>query len=276
VPVAVVSARLSPRSLAGYRRLGRPLRDLIAGLAGVVCQSEPDLERWRAAGARVETSAVGGNLKDDALRVGVPDRPAARAGLGLDAEAPLLVLGSLRPGEARLLARAWSRIPAGLRESWQVAAVPRHPRASRGLRREAAEAGVSVAERGAAGGAWSWDDRLGVLGQYYAAAEVAFVGGSLGPYGGHNPLEPAACGAALVMGRHHATQHDVVTALAAAGALRVVDGEADLATALRAWLEDAQARAKAEAAALAVVERRRGAARRTVALLEGWGLWPGA
>jgi 3-deoxy-D-manno-octulosonic-acid transferase len=277
VPVVVVSARLSERSLSGYRRLGAPFRSLVDGLAGVFCQSERDLERWRRLGARAEVSAVTGNLKDDGLPTAARDRPAARAALGLEPDRPLLVLGSVRPGEVLLLARAWQRVPPALRERWQVVAVPRHTRASADLREEASRGGQAVSDSTAAvSGAWRWDSRLGVLNGYYAAADVAFVGGSLAPYGGHNPLEPAACGAALLMGPYHASQGDVVPALEAAGALRVAASPAQLAAALEPWLSDETARGAAGEAALALSERRRGATRRTVARLVEGGLWPPA
>ena len=277
VPVAVVSARLSGTSVARYQRLGAGFRGLVSGLAGVLCQTETDRARWLSLGARVEVSAVTGNLKDDGLPAAAPDRDAARAALGLDRERPVLVLGSVRPGEVLILARAWRRIPAALRESWQVVAVPRHPRASAELRAEAARGGQAPA--GAIGGkdaAWLWDDRLGVLKGYYGVADVAFVGGSLAPFGGHNPLEPAACGAALIMGPHHASQSDVVRALEAAGALRVAGSEAEVAKVLERLLGDAQARAGAGRAAVGVVVKRRGAARRTVVRLVEMGLWPAA
>jgi 3-deoxy-D-manno-octulosonic-acid transferase len=277
VPVAVVSARLAERSLRGYRRLGAPLRGLVGGLAGVLCQTEEDLRRWRALGATAERSAVTGNLKDDALRVGAVDRAAARRALGLDPARPLLVLGSLRPGEGRALAEAWRRLPGALREGWQVAALPRHPAAAAALRAEVEAAGQPVvAGGGAAPAAWRWEERLGVLNDHYAAAEVAFVGGSLGPYGGHNPLEPAACGAALLMGPHHAAQADATRALALAGALRVAAAGEALARALEETLGDGAARARAGAAALAVAAERQGAVRRTVAWLAERGLWPAA
>jgi 3-deoxy-D-manno-octulosonic-acid transferase len=280
VPVAVVSARLSERSLVRYRRFGSRFRALVAGLEAVLCQSEEDLGRWRALGVRAEVSSVTGNLKDDALPAPATSRTAARSDLGLDRERPLLVLGSVRPGEVLILARAWRRLPAGIREHWQVAVIPRHPRASAELRAEAQRAGVGVVVAAGQGGnarprgAWLWDDRLGVLNGYYAAAEAAFVGGSLGPYGGHNPLEPAARGSALLMGPHHAAQRMAVQALVAAGALRVVATEVEAAGALEELLGNAEARGRAGEAALAVVAGRRGATRRTVARLVERGLWP--
>jgi len=282
VPVAVVSARLSPRSVPRYLRLGPEFGSLIAGLDAVLCQGAEDEVRWRALGAPGERTAVVGNLKDDALPAPVLDvtekRIDARTALGLDPGRPLLVLGSVRPGEMRTLARAWRRVPADLRARWQVAAAPRHPHAAAELWREAeAEGQRLVGGVGVpVGDAWRWDERLGILSDYYAAADVAVVGGTLGVYGGHNPLEPAARGAAVIVGPHHASQADAVAALAAAGAARVVVGDAALAGALASWLGDETARAAAGAAALAVVQARRGAARRAVARLGGWGLWPAA
>ncbi len=278
VPVVVASARLSERSVRGYRRLGAPLRRLVAGLAGVLCQTEEDLARWRGLGAATGRSAVTGNLKDDGLRVGVRDRAVERRALGLDAERPLLVLGSVRPGEGRALAEAWRGLPGEGRGRWQGAALPRHPLAAAALRAEVEAAGQALAAPGAAPapGTWRWDERLGVLNEYYAAAEVAFVGGSLGPYGGHNPLEPAARGAALLMGPEHAAQADAVRALASAGALQLAEPGDGLARALAAMLGDGAARERAGAAALAVAAERQGAARRTVAWLGEHGLWPPA
>ncbi len=275
MPAAVVSARLSERSVEGYLRLGLPMRRLVGSLEAVLCQSPVDETRWLAIGARRERTVVVGNLKHDALPEPVPDRAAARAALGLAPERPLLVLGSVRPGEVRILARAWRTLDPALRDRWQVVAVPRHARAARGLRGEAAEGGVVVAtDRSPARDAWRWDDRAGVLNAYYAAAEVAFVGGSLAPHGGHNPLEPAACGAALLMGPHHASQADAVAALERRDALWEVEDEAAARSALGALLGSPAVRELRARAASEVVQSQRGAGRRAVRWLCAWGLWP--
>jgi 3-deoxy-D-manno-octulosonic-acid transferase len=275
VPVAVVSARLSQRSLGRYRTFGSSLRRLVAGIEAVLCQSEADAERWRLLGARPGRVAVVGNLKNDALVPPAASRPQARAMLGLDPTRPLLVLGSLRPGEAAPLARAWRSLPATLTDAWQVAAVPRHPAASAEVLSEAVNAGVRVSERAPAPpGVWRWEDRLGVLASYYQAGEVAFVGGSLGNYAGHNPLEPAACGAAVVMGPHHRSQLTAVEALTAHGGLVVVKDERELAATLARLLGDPREREQRAAAALATAEASRGAAQRAVHQLVAWNLWP--
>jgi 3-deoxy-D-manno-octulosonic-acid transferase len=275
VPVGILSARLSERSLHSYLGLGRELRSLISGLATVLCQSDEDARRWLALGAPESRTAVVGNLKIDALPAPAPSRAAARHALGLDPARPLLVLGSVRPGELGVVARAWRRVPDGVRERWQVAVVPRHARAGAELREEAARARQPLAAGdGAAPGAWRWDDRSGVLNDYYAAAEVAFVGGSLRPFGGHNPLEPAACGAAVVIGAHHQSQLAVVRALQATDGVSVVAGEAELAEALERLLGDAALRERQVAAGTRALEGLRGAARRAVAHLSSWDLWP--
>jgi len=275
VPVAILSARLSERSFASYRRLGRGFAALVASLEAVLCQSAADHDRWLVLGARPGRTTVVGNLKNDSLAPPCADRAEARRALGLDPERPLLVLGSVRPGEIRLLARAWQSLPEPLRRAWQVAAVPRHPHARAELAREAAESGLEPARDGEpGGGAWRWDDRSGVLGDYYAAAEVAFVGGSLRPYGGHNPLEPAARGAAVIMGPHHGAQREGVRMLRERAAIWIASSPLELTLALRALLGDGPARAARVVAALEVVAAQRGAAKRAVALLAGIGLWP--
>src|SRR5205085_6955492 len=124
--------------------------------------------------------------------------------------------------------------------------------------------------------AWRWDARAGVLLGYDAAAEVAVVGGTLRPYGGHNPLEPAACGAAVIVGPSHASQLDAVRALREGGGAVVVAGPSELGAALRTLLGDPAARAARAAAALEVIAARRGSAERTVQALEALGIWRGA
>ncbi|MEO5989186.1 MAG: glycosyltransferase N-terminal domain-containing protein [Candidatus Eisenbacteria bacterium] len=274
VPVAIVSARLSERSVRRYRALGSELRGLVGGLDAVLCQGEGDQQRWLALGARPERTRVVGNLKSDGLPEPSPDRAAARGMLGIDPHRPLLVLGCVRPGEARLLARAWLQLPQGLRSAWQVVAVPRHPRAAAELRSEAAQAGVASTDPLGQQEGWRWDDRIGVLIDWYRAADVAFVGGSLASYGGHNPLEPAACGAAVVMGHHHSSQRDAVEAMDRRQAIWIVKDVGALAGAWNALLGSNAVRATRAEAALAVARGQRGSAARAVSRLAEWGLWP--
>lgn len=287
-PVAVVSARLSPGSLRAYRWLGAPFRRALGTLAAVLAQSEEDASRWREAGVPADRVEVGGSLKVDALPVGRADRAAARQRLGLEPLRPVLTLGSVRPGEARRLARAWAAQPVALREAWQVVLVPRHLKAAAALAREVEELGIplvlherglapslmAAAEAGPSPRPWRLHAELGVLGAYYEAADVAFVGGSLEPHGGHNPLEPAALGVPVVMGPHHASQLTAVRALCARGGLVVAEDAPALEAALAGLLGDGAARQRRGAAALESVRLMQGVAARTVAALAARGLWP--
>src|SRR6185295_12491896 len=190
---------------------------------------------------------------------------------------PLLVLASVRPGEPGIAARAWKSLPESLRDEWQVVALPRHPRAVDELRAAAARQGIVAVEDGSPrGGAWRWDARLGVLADYYAAADLAFVGGSLVPFGGHNPLEAAARGAGVVMGPHHTSQMEGVERLLAHRALRVVRDEDELGAAWQELLASAATRDAMSCGALAAVAELRGASSRAVARLVEWGTWPPA
>lgn len=274
VPVAVVSARLSERSARHYAKLGGELRSLVGGLGAVLCQGEEDQQRWLAIGAPSERTYIVGNLKSDGLPEPAADRGEERAKLGLERARPLLVLGNVRPGETRLLVRAWRAVPAALRARWQVVAVPRHPRALAQIQAEAIAAGLTAMEDAAPSDAWRWDGRLGVLTQWYRAADVAFVGGSLAPYGGHNPMEPAACGAAVLIGPWHVSQREGVKALEASGGIWCVSDSEALTGALEALLGRDDLRAARAAAAVRVASSQRGSAERAALRLVELGLWP--
>ncbi|NOT33952.1 MAG: hypothetical protein HOP12_07255 [Candidatus Eisenbacteria bacterium] len=267
VPVAFVSARLSERSLVRYRWLGSEAARLVHDTSWVLAQTREDAERWRVLGADPERIAVIGNLKNDGLPRPAADREAARRALGLQADRPVLVLGSVRPGEAGLLAQAWRKLATERTREWQVVAVPRHPNAEAGLRTEAGLEGLDPA-------AWRWDARLGVLSQYYAVADVAFVGGSLVPFGGHNPLEAAAAGAAVVFGPHHETQLEAVSALRAGEALAEVSDVDSIVATIGRLLADPEWRQALALRASSVAAAERGAVSRALLNLARWKLWP--
>jgi 3-deoxy-D-manno-octulosonic-acid transferase len=275
VPVAIVSARLSERSVRRYARLGSSFRSLVAGLGAVLAQTPEDAARWLKIGARAGRVAVVGNLKNDSLPSPAESRASARLELGLDPARPLIVAGSLRPGEGRILAEAWRALDPPLARQWQLVVVPRHPRAAAELRDEIHGAGIELsAGAGADAGSWGFDPRSGVLVGYYRAAEVALVGGSLLPYGGHNPLEPAACGSAVIVGIHHDNQREAVRELAGSDAVRIVPDASALTLALSELLGDSGAREAAGRRALAAADSLRGGAQRAALRLSALQLWP--
>ena len=267
VPMALVNARMSERSAAGYARFGGVAREALASLACVAAQTPDDAQRLEALGAM--SPVVTGNLKFDAQ----PD--AALLARGRDwrtafARPRVWLAASTREGEEALLLRAAER----LREpSTLLVLVPRHPQRFDTVARLAQSQGWRVARRsqtehpGPDIDLWLGDS-MGELPAYYAAADLAFVGGSLLPLGGQNLIEACACGVPVLVGQHtfnfaQATQQ----AIAAGAARRAADADA-LIDAVAAWLDDDERRAAAALAARDFAAAHRGATARTLALLE--------
>ncbi len=270
VPVYIVNARLSARSLRGYRVLrplvGRALRTV----RRVATQSADDGRRFVKLGALREAVVETGNLKYDI----VIDHAAIDAlASEFRAEAgarPVWIAASTHPEEEAAVIAIHRR----LRQRWPdllLIWAPRHPERFRGAAQQAIEAGWKVATRALTRWPDSGDavfvlDTLGELGAFFACADVAFVGGSLQDIGGHNLLEPAALGVPVVTGPHLQNFTDIARQLARVGALQI-GADADAVEAdLAALLADPAARAKAGAAGQALFTAGRGALARTLAL----------
>ncbi len=250
-PLALVNARLSPRSFARWRRLPGFARTLFSTLALVQAQSAADAERLHALGA--PGGVVPGNLKFAAppLPVLGPTLHALREAI---AGRPVWLAASTHPGEDAMVMSAHTSLAerhAGL----LTIIVPRHPQ--RGAEIAAIAGDVPVTRRAcgqgppAPGGVWV-ADTLGELGLFYAAAGIAFVGGSLVAHGGQNPLEPARLGCAVAVGPHTVNFAEPVAALAEARALDIVADAAALARWVDMMLsDDARRRAAGEAGRVA-------------------------
>ena len=267
VPVHLVNARMSERSAAGYARAPAFTRPMLGAIAGVAAQTEADANRLMELGAH--NVVVTGNLKFD---LAIPEATLARGGAlraRLGRERPVWLAASTREGEEALVLDALVRASA---PNALLLLVPRHPQRfdevealvrSRGLAcvRRTSEDPVTPDTRVVLG------DTMGEMLVYCAAADVAFVGGSLLPLGGQNLLEPIALGVPTLVGPHtfnfaEATER----AIEAGAALRVADANALLAE-VGKLLNDAAARAKMRDAALAFIAAHRGATERVWAWL---------
>ncbi|HWH81937.1 MAG TPA: 3-deoxy-D-manno-octulosonic acid transferase, partial [Burkholderiaceae bacterium] len=237
VPMVLANARLSERSLARGRRIGAVLRPAIDSVVLVLAQGDDDARRLHAAGAaHVE---VCGNLKYDLA----PDPAqlargrAWRAALGRD-----VVLAAItREGEEAPLLDAWRRHVAD-REAPLLLIVPRHPQRFDEVAALVRDAGFTLARRSSWGdeppadarSAQVWlGDSMREMALYYASAQVALLGGSFAPLGGHNLIEAAACGCPLVMGPSTFNFAEAAALSLAAGAsLRAADMDEGVALAL--------------------------------------------
>jgi 3-deoxy-D-manno-octulosonic-acid transferase len=270
VPLYVLNARLSARSLRGYRVLAPIVRRALRTVRAVGAQSHADARRFVALGAPAERVVETGNLKYDTR---VPDAVVAMAAecRARRAGRPAWIAASTHPDEeAAVLAmhrRLRGRFP-DLLLFW----APRHPERFRPVFELASSAGLRTLRRSehASPGedtAVFVIDTLGELMGFYACADVAFVGGSLQPIGGHNLLEPAATGTAVVTGPHLHNFAEISQRMRQAGALEIGADVDAVGQALEALLAHPSRRDRMAAAGAALVESGRGALDRTLALI---------
>ena len=269
IPVCVVNARLSARSARGYARVGGLTRRMLARLEFVAAQYPDHSQRFVMLGAASERVHTLGSIKFD---VEPPDDLAERtarwrARWGL--EGPLWIAGSTHPGEDEVVLEAHRQVAARV-PNVRCIVVPRHPERARDVVTLAEDAGFRVA-RMSESPELGWQvlvcDEMGQLLYLYALSDVAFLGGSLVPVGGHNPIEPALFRQPLLMGSHRFNFADVAERFEAAGCLHAVDDAGTLAAKLLALLDDAAERNRQGAAAYGVVEANRGAGARLQQLL---------
>jgi 3-deoxy-D-manno-octulosonic-acid transferase len=273
VPLALVNARLSDRSLRAALRWASLMRPTYAALRAVWAQTEADAQRLRALGAPVQ--AVTGNLKFDAQ----PDAAqVARAQAWRSAlQRPVVLLASSREGEEALCLQAIQQHKLLDGVHWLI--VPRHPQRVDEVEALLRQAGLSVSRRST----WNhagpvtheqaqvWlGDSLGEMALYYSLADVALLGGSFEPLGGQNLIEAAACACPVVMGPHTFNFLEAAQQAEAAGAARRVQDMGAAVQAAQTLAQDPVARQQVSAAALAFSQVHKGAARRVAGLVKDW------
>ena len=270
IPVYILNARLSARSLKGYRLLrplvGRALRTVTC----VAAQSSEDARRFVVLGARQEQVCALGNLKFD---IHPPDPAPLLAAFHAHVPAGRVtwIAASTHEGEEQavidLHARVLERYPDAL-----LLWAPRHPERFAKVEASVRAQGWRVATRSAE--QWPGADTqvfvlntLGELMPFFACAQVAFVGGSLQAIGGHNLLEPAAMGTAVITGPHLHNFAEISRRMSEAGALSIRDDAAQLGDELLRLLGDASARRQMVQAGAQLVANGRGALERTLELI---------
>ncbi|MGI4860840.1 MAG: lipid IV(A) 3-deoxy-D-manno-octulosonic acid transferase [Janthinobacterium lividum] len=278
VPLVLANARMSERSFRRAARFGAGARAVFGGLTAVLAQTDADRQRLAALGAR--RVDVLGNIKFD-VRIDpalVARGQRWRAAIGAR---PVWVAASTREGEEELVLEAFARQLASGPADALLILVPRHPqrfdevselvaRTWRGIRRSAWHGAETDA------GSLSPDiqvligDSMGELVAYYAAADLAFIGGSLVPTGSHNLIEAAAVGCPVLIGPHTFNFAQASLHAIESGAALRVDSPAALGDAVSALLSDAARRRTMADAAQAFAERDRGATARTVEALAAY------
>jgi 3-deoxy-D-manno-octulosonic-acid transferase len=268
VPVALVNARLSERSLRRAGSLGHLMTDAARAITLVAAQTEDDARRVRSLGvANVE---VTGSIKFDV--VVPPSAIDAGAALrGRIGARPVLLCASTRDGEEALILDAFARMaarPAGM----LLLIVPRHPQRFDDVAKMAQSRGLALARRSEAGAVGAdvqvmLGDSMGEMFAYFAASDCAFIGGSLLPLGGQNLIEACALGKPVLIGEHTFNFAQISDEAVEAGAAQRVRDAGDMLQQASVLLEDGAARAAMGQRASAFANRHRGATARTVELL---------
>jgi len=266
-PVMVVNGRLSERSVSNYRRVAPILRPLLEPVKRVVVREPTDGERFRDLGVRADRIRVVGNIKYDFEPDPTPlDWQSTIRELA--GERQIVVVGSTMEGEEQLVLDALAECNHGGRRIFAILA-PRHPERFDAVASLLSARGVPAVRRSRLDIEHrSADvfllDTIGELSRAYGLAVAAFIGGSLVPTGGHNPLEPAVWGVPVLSGPHIFNFDEVYREMVTAGGARIVGDTDELAGALLRWLSDPAAARYAGEAGRAVVEANRGATERTV------------
>ena len=271
VPVVIANARLSERSLRGYRWMAPLIRLALSGVRLIAAQSEADAARFRVLAGDDAHIEVTGNLKFD-QPLPKASREEALGWRKACGTRPIWVAASTHGDEEAAVLEAHQR----LREAHPAALLlwaPRHPERFEPVVSRVQDAGLALRRRSVER---SPDgrcdvfliDSLGELSGFLAAGDVAFVGGSLCDVGGHNTLEPAALGVPVLSGPHTFNFAEITALLKDVGALEIVADAGQLAVAIGHLLthpDDARARGRAGRQR---IDRERGALERTLALID--------
>ncbi|HEX6824300.1 MAG TPA: 3-deoxy-D-manno-octulosonic acid transferase [Candidatus Sulfotelmatobacter sp.] len=269
--IAVVNARISDRSWPNYRRFTWALQKILRHVDLFLAQTQQDSDRLQSIGADPTRIRVTGNLKFD---VSLPSPPPIleplRQALNAEGAGPVLVCGSTVEDEERLLLKAFENILVKHSKAVMILA-PRHPERFRTVAGIIQQMGIPFHlrlrwSREPLAGSVFLLDTIGELAALYGLADLAFVGGSLVPRGGHNIIEPAQHGVAVVTGNHTENFRDIVSLFQGRDAVRIV-GMAELPLVLMQLIENDVERAALGRRAKQTIQSQMGATARTLQAL---------
>ena len=281
IPVAIVNGRISYQSFRRYRWIGGFVSRVLNCLSVGMMQTEADAERIRTLGLTPSKVFVSGNLKFDAgtmpLSNSVADELQQR--FNIDDKAPLILAASTHAPEERVVLEAFQRLRTRSSKTIRLLLAPRHPERFEDVASLLNSSGLTWIRRSDPSSPTDQTcdvillDTIGELPALYSLAALVFVGGSIANNGGHNILEPAAVGAAIVTGAHTHNFDDIVTTFAQNQAIIQLpvlsDGQAHsaLESVFRELLTDKQRQRKLGQRAKHLVEQNQGATERTLDLL---------
>jgi len=274
IPVVLANARMSKKSAEGYSRFGGFIRATLDNLSFVAAQHDVDSARLIKLGVQPEKIKVTGSIKFDISLPGslVTDTQALRKQLG--ETRPVWIAASTHEGEDEQVLNAFNLIRQSVPDCLLII-VPRHPERFEQVTALCKHYGFNVVRRSTNQACTSATeifigDTMGELLLFYAASDVAFIGGSLVEHGGQNPLEASAVGIPIAFGPHVFNFSEVMSLLIEAGAGKQVNNEQQLANAVTTYLKDKALGQSTGLKGKQVVEQNRGALDNLVSIISGF------
>ncbi len=272
VPILLANARLSARSAQRYRRLASLTREALRQIRVIAPQSESDAERFLTLGAQRDRVVVTGSIKFDIHLPGSLREQADVMRRNWGAQRPVWVAASTHEGEDEQLLQAHAEILKQIPTALMVL-VPRHPERFDRVADLVEEQGFQLVRRSSQQPCSETTsvflgDSMGELTLFMGASDLAFIGGSLVPHGGHNILEAAAQGVAVLFGPHMFNFAEISELYLQQNAAVEVASADELARQVTTWLSDASERSRIGEAGRALVEKNRGALDRLTHLAE--------
>ena len=271
ISVVLANARLSARSARGYQRFSALTRPMLSCLNRIAAQTETDAQRFLACGAVAEQVTVTGSIKFDLALPTDIDTQAQQLRAQWQLHRPVWIAASTHAGEDAQVLTAFKTVQHALPEALLIL-VPRHPERFDAVAELCMETGLTIARRSQGEIPTSntgiyLGDTMGELLLLYAASDVAFVGGSLVPTGGHNPLEPAALQTPVLVGAHTFNFAEISSKLIALGAASRVQNSTTLAHAVLQYLQNPQVSQQAGYQGQQFVDANRGALARLLDII---------
>ena len=272
IPLILVSARISPTSLQGYRRVLPLFKETLSHGIIIAAQSKADADRFRSLGASSVRTWVIGNIKFD---IALPENLATdgqQLREQMFGDRPVWVAASTHDQEEQQVLAAHAILQKSFPDLLLVL-VPRHPERFADVRRLLEQQNFSFVCRtegdacGPSSGVFLLDT-MGELPLLYAASDIAFVGGSLVPVGGHNLLEPAALGLPVISGPNVFNAQEIADMFVEKGACEIVEDSDALAAAIAQLVADPDAAAAMGSRGREIVQTNRGSLRKLMGLLE--------
>jgi len=273
IPLLLLNARLSEKSAQGYQRVDALTKTILQSLYAIGAQTQADASRFIALGMPPERISITGNIKFDIELPANLLQQAEALRQHLGKERFIWIAASTHQGEEEIILAAHQALREQCPQALLIL-VPRHPERFKAVEQQVKQCGLTVVTRSesrpcTAETAVYLGDTMGELLLLYGAAEVAFVGGSFMPIGGHNVLEPAALGKAIITGESCFNFVEACGLLSAAQALYKVPDASVLAKQLFYLFTHEDQRIKMGANAKAVVAKNRGALEKQLGIIQG-------